>query len=122
MRLAPQGDDRIAPRFAVELPLVYSSESLTFEAIVRDISRGGMFIASELLDPVGTPCDLTALPDGHPAMTFSGVVVHVAARAADGGRPAGLGVRFTFVSLEARRWLEILLARYPTDERDPYLS
>src|SRR4029453_15136241 len=101
---------RAAPRFVVDLPVIYSSDSLTFDAVVRDVSRGGMFIATELLDPVGTECNITALPDGHPAAPFSAVVVHVASTRSKTGRPAGLGVKFTGSTPEARRWLEQVLA------------
>lgn len=100
---------RKEPRYAVEVPVIYSSAMLTIDAIVRDISRGGMFIATELLDPVGTPCELTALPDGHPAMHFSGVVAHVTT---DGSRASGLGIRFVGGSSEALSWLDSTLSRY----------
>jgi len=98
-------------RYRVEVPVIYSSSTLTIDAIVRDISRGGMFIASEVLDPVGTPCELTALPDGHPAMTFSGVVAHVT-DALSISRTSGLGIRIVGGSAEALRWLESTLARF----------
>ena len=100
---------RKEPRYAVEVPVIYASAMLTIDAIVRDISRGGMFIATELLDPVGTPCELTALPDGHPAMHFSGVVAHVTT---DGSRASGLGIRFVGGSAEALAWLDLTLSRY----------
>jgi len=98
-------------RYRVEVPVIYSSSTLTIDALVRDISRGGMFIASEVLDPVGTPCELTALPDGHPAMTFSGVVAHVT-DALSVSRTSGLGIRIVGGSAEALRWLENTLARF----------
>jgi hypothetical protein len=107
--------DKLKPRkearYRVEVPVIYSSSTLTIDAIVRDISRGGMFIASEVLDPVGTPCELTALPDGHPAMTFSGVVAHVT-DALSVARTSGLGIRIVGGSAEALRWLESTLARF----------
>lgn len=100
---------RASPRFSVELPVIYSSDGLTFEATVRDISRGGMFVATELLEPVGTGCELTALPDGHPAVTFKGLVAHVATQPSSSGRPAGLGIKFTETSPRGVRWLADLL-------------
>jgi len=101
---------RHEPRYVVAVPVIYSSATLTVDAIVRDLSRGGMFIASDLLDPIDTPCELTALPDGQPALTFSGVVAHVTERS--GPRPSGLGVRLLGGSPEAMRWLETMLARF----------
>ncbi len=98
-------------RFRVEVPIIYSSATLTANAVARDISRGGMFIAIHVSDPVGTPCELTALPDGHPAMTFSGVVAHVADQRS-ALRTHGLGIRIVTGSEEALRWLEKTLARF----------
>lgn len=103
------------PRFAVELPVIYSSATLTIDAVVRDLSRGGMFIESELLDPVGTPCEVTALPDGHAAMQFSGVVAHVSSDKLTVARPSGLGIRFISGSDPAMQWLGELLTRYASD-------
>lgn len=96
-------------RLPVELPAVYVSESLTIDGMVRDISPGGLFIASELLDAVGTACELTVLPDGFPAIVFGGVVVHVQS---EGGphRLPGLGIQFTRWSVEADAWLRRLVS------------
>ena len=99
------------PRYMVAVPVIYSSATLTVDAIVRDLSRGGMFIATELLDPVDTPCELTALPDGQPALAFSGVVAHVVSDGS-GPRPCGFGVRLLGGSREAMRWLDAMLARF----------
>ena len=102
---------RSEPRYAIEVPVIYSSETLTIDAIVRDISRGGMFIESELLDPLGTTCEVTALPDGHSALRFSGIVVHVTDHMFRAG-VSGLGIRLTSGSAEAMRWLERVVGRY----------
>ena len=107
IRLRRRG--RASPRFPVELPIVYSSEGMSFEAMVRDISFGGLFVATELLEPIGTECDLTALPDGHPAVHFRGTVVHVSSAPTDSGRPAGLGIQFTEITDQGARWLRGLL-------------
>jgi pSer/pThr/pTyr-binding forkhead associated (FHA) protein len=102
---------RAEPRYAIEVPVIYSSETLTIDAIVRDISRGGMFVETELLDPVGTTCEVTALPDGHGALRFSGVVVHVTDSLIRAGA-SGLGIRFTSGSPEAMSWLEAVVSRH----------
>jgi len=111
IRISDRAGGRAGPRFSVEVPVIYASESLTFDATVRDLGRGGMFIATELLDPIGTECHITVLPDGHPAVPFAAVVVHVASHAATSGRPAGLGVKFTRSSPAGRRWLDEILTR-----------
>jgi predicted component of type VI protein secretion system len=98
------------PRFAIKVPVLYSSATLTIHAVVRDLSRGGMFIATELLDPVGTPCEVTALPDGTGALRFSGVVAHVSGETTIGS-PCGLGVEVLGGNSDALRWLEGTIAR-----------
>jgi len=95
------------PRRAVEFPVLYSSDSLSFEAAARDLSKGGIFLASEVLDHEGTPCLVTLLPDGAPPLPAEGVVCHVvAAEAGSGGRPPGMGIRFTKMASETRQWIE----------------
>ena len=95
---------RIALRRLLRLPIIYSSECLTLEAMARDLSHGGIFIASEILDPVGTCCEITVLPDGRSALHFSGLVSHVSTEIAN-GRPPGFGVKFLQISAEAEEWL-----------------
>ena len=99
------------PRFAVKVPVVYSSATLTVDAFVRDLSRGGVFIATEVLDPVGTPCDLTAIPDGSAALRFSGVVAHVRDEPSPVTAP-GLGIQFVGGAPDALDWLERTIARF----------
>jgi hypothetical protein len=96
---------------ALEVPVVYSSEELTLDAIVADLGNGRAFVPSPLLDPVGTSCELTLLPDGIHAMNLSGVVASVRANA-DANGPGGMEVRFTDVPGSARNWIDRwLLAR-----------
>ena len=95
---------RRSPRFAIAVPVIYTSETLIIDAVVRDLSSGGMFIATEVLDPIGTPCDVTALPAGRPGLRFSGVVAHVADEGATGVH--GLGIHLVTGSPDAMSWLE----------------
>jgi hypothetical protein len=101
-------------RVPVVVPVLYMSDTLTFESQARDLSRGGMFIRTELLDPVGTPCMLTVLPDGGAAVVMQGVVAHVVESRADRlGRSPGLGVKFASLSPDAERWLGHALEERP---------
>jgi len=102
---------RKEPRYAVSVPVIYSSATLTIHAIVRDLSRGGMFIETEVLDPVGTPCEVTALPNGHAALRLNGVVAHVSGDATL-SHLSGLGIQIVGGSQEALRWLERTVARF----------
>lgn len=103
-------DRRQDPRMPVQIPVIYSSGTLSFEAEARDLSRGGIYIASELLDELETECTVTLLPDGAAAMSFPGVVRHVVeADGSQGGRPPGIGIQFTEISDQNRKWLLGLL-------------
>lgn len=95
---------RAYERFAIELPVVYRSAALTIDCETRNISMGGVFIASELLDPIGTRCELSLRPEGNSAVGLDGVVVRVQA----GGAPAqvpGMGVQFMTRPPDVARWL-----------------
>jgi hypothetical protein len=101
--------DRKEPRYRISLPVIYASGTLTIHATVRDVSRGGMFVETNVLDPVGTPCEVTVLPDGYRALRLSGYVAHVA------GNPTlehrcGLGIQIVSGSPEGRNWLERTIA------------
>ena len=101
-------DRRSAPRCPVDIPLLYSSDTLTFDAVARDLSVGGIFVASQLLDPVGTRCTITVLPDGAPPVSLLGVVSRVVESEGSGeDKPAGLGVRFDKLNDETERWLAV---------------
>jgi predicted component of type VI protein secretion system len=105
-------DRRAAPRYAVDIPLLYSSDTLTFDSVARDLSVSGIFVASELLDPVGTRCSVTILPDGSPSLSLVGVVCRVIEHEGGaGGRPPGLGVKFDALSEDIERWLEGFIDR-----------
>jgi pSer/pThr/pTyr-binding forkhead associated (FHA) protein len=107
--VVPREFRRAALRRFIRVPVIYSSECLTLEATARDLSQGGMFIASEILDPVGTICEITALPDGRSALHFEAVVCHVSTEMVN-GRPPGFGVEFSQVSGEAEEWLSTVSA------------
>ena len=97
-------DRRGFTRIPVAMPVLYMSESLTMESVGSDLSRGGMFVCTEILDPEGTECTLTVLPDGAPAVVLPGTVDRVVMT--PGGRQlAGIGVRFGVLEPEVERWL-----------------
>jgi len=100
---------RKASRFAVRCPIIYYSDFLTLDCTARDVGSDGMFIASEVLDPVGTLCQITALPDGWPALQFQAKVCHASTEIIH-GRPAGFGVQFTPPSDAMDAWLLSLAA------------
>jgi len=99
-------DRRAADRVAVEVPIIYHSDNLTFDARAQNLSRTGMFIASDLLDAMGTTCALRVLPDGHAAISIGGVVKHVVTSTdAKKDQIPGMGIRFQKMSRGALSWI-----------------
>ena len=97
-------------RYAVELHLVYVSSLLEIEAMTRDLSLGGVFVCSEVLDDIGTSCQLTMLVDGAPPLRVRGIVRRVVEQ--DNGRePAGMGVEFTEVGTVEKQWFQSIVER-----------
>jgi FHA domain-containing protein/PilZ domain-containing protein len=116
-------DRRRHERHEVELRLVYISAELEIEATTRDLSQSGVFICSQILDPIGTKCQLTILIDGGPALHVAGVVRRVVSRDAttpqDGAVTAdqvGFGVEFELLGTEERAWIDIAVARMTRPE------
>jgi pSer/pThr/pTyr-binding forkhead associated (FHA) protein len=87
------------------IPVVYSSEELTIDAVVTTMALDKAFVPSELLDPVNTACELTLLPDGIYAMNLMGTVTSVKSLG-DATGPAGMTVAFSEMPLAARAWIE----------------
>ncbi len=97
---------RAADRVDVEVPIIYHSENLTFDARAHNVSRSGMFIASDLLDAIGTTCTLRVLPDGHAAISIGGMVKHVVTSTnAEKDQVPGMGIRFQKMSHGALSWI-----------------
>ena len=97
-------------RQEIELHLVYTSSELEIEAVSRDLSESGVFVCSQVLDPIGTECQLTILVDGGPPIDVSGIVRRVVERPIDDD-PIGLGVEFTNVGEPQLQWIRATIAR-----------
>jgi hypothetical protein len=97
-------------RHPVELHLVYSSSELEIEATTRDLSVSGVFVCSQVLDPIGTQCQLTLLLDGGPPLHVRGIVRRVVEREDETDEPVGLGVEFLGIGDIERTWLERAVA------------
>jgi hypothetical protein len=96
-------------RLPVELQLVYVSSELEIEASSRDLSPSGVFVVSQVLEPIGTKCKLTFLVDGGPPLEIAGVVRRVVEH--EDADHSGLGVEFSRVGEAEKAWLETLIAR-----------
>lgn len=105
-RQLEEAERRGAARHPLAVPVVYTSDTMTIDALTYDLSRAGVFIASPLLDEVGTRCQVTLLPEAAPAIPIPSVVARVNAD----GEP-GMGIRFETPSERARKWLDEVLRR-----------
>jgi FHA domain/PilZ domain len=98
-------------RHNVELHLLYISSELEIEATTRDLSTSGVFVCTQVLEPLGTTCELTLLVDGGPAVHVSGVVRRVVEREESEMASVGLGIEFTNIGASERTWLEAFVAK-----------
>ena len=107
VRRAPQGR---APRVPLSVKVGVASGSNYFTALAGNVARGGIFLASSQLLPVGAQADLFfELPDGH-AVSVQATVCWARDRPqtdSDDGLP-GMGLRF----LELSHDDEVLIERY----------
>lgn len=107
-------DRRRHDRQEIELHLVYTSGDLEIEAVSRDLSESGVFVCSQVLDPIGTECQLTILVDGGPPIGVQGVVRRVVEREV-GDDPIGLGVEFVNLGESQLAWIRATIARMDAD-------
>lgn len=98
-------------RIPVDMPVLYCSEWLSFDAAARNLSISGVFVASDLLDEVNTACEITLLPDGGQAGTVSAVVRRIVHGSSPQGEQVGMGIEFTPRNEAERQWLYELFQR-----------
>ena len=116
MRATLDGTDRRRqPRRVIELRLVYTSSELEIEASTRDLSYSGVFVCTQVLDPLDTKCTLTMLIDGGPPLRVNGIVRRVVEHAT-GESPHGLGIEFLDVGEYEKSWLELAMSRLGATE------
>lgn len=96
-------------RLPAELQILYVSSELEIEATSRDLSPSGVFVLTQVLDPIGTTCTLTFLVDGGPPLKLDGVVRRVVEH--EDADHSGLGVEFSRVGAQEKSWLDALIAR-----------
>jgi pSer/pThr/pTyr-binding forkhead associated (FHA) protein len=111
-----RSDRRRSERHSIELPVVYASQELEIEVMTRDLSHTGLFVCSQVLEPLGTRCELTILVEGGPPVRLHGVVRRVVDREQVGGEPVGLGIEFVNIGANERAWLDIAIAQMSDSE------
>lgn len=104
--LPVQHDRRRSDRSQAALRLTYTSDYLEVEATTRDLSANGVFVCTQMLDPIGTKCSLEIF-DGDHSIIVDGVV-----RRVHGEVDPGLGVEFVGIDSVRRAWLEAIVARH----------
>ncbi|MFN0061742.1 MAG: glycosyltransferase [Myxococcaceae bacterium] len=113
LRLSSQGPARAHPRFVTGAAIrVLSANGEQFDGCVGNVSRGGLFLLTDKVQPPGSR--LTALlpmPSGDFA-ELPGRVVHVADSAHEG---TGMGVEFGDLSPDATAKLERFLGHVAGD-------
>ncbi|GEM_PF-4312692 len=108
---------RAGDRRYIELTVLYVSRELELEATTQNLSTSGVFVCTQVLDPIGTRCQLTLLVDGGPPLAIAGSVRRVVESPTE-IEPVGLGVEFLELGAAARSWLEVVLERATTISKE----
>ena len=109
-------DRRSSPRASVEVDLGVYSESNFFTGLTRDISDGGLFVATHVPLPVGTELTVKFTLPGCDEVSAKGVVAWM--RDPQEGAP-GMGVRFTEITAEAEALVHRFIAKREPLYYDP---
>jgi type IV pilus assembly protein PilZ len=109
-------DRRTSPRFSVEVDLGVYSESNFFTGLTRDISDGGLFVATHVPLSVGSDVTVKFTLPGCEEVSAKGVVVWM--RDPHEGMP-GMGVRFTELRPEDEALIHRFIAKREPLYYDP---
>ena len=108
--------DRGQVRYGVDLAVTVNSDHNFYAGFAKNLSEGGIFVATHIVHPVGTQFNLSVHLDDGDARVVRGVGVVRWIRALDGDLPAGLGIQFTAIDGDGQARIERFLAK-----RDPML-
>ena len=87
--------DRGQERYGVDLAVTVNSDHNFYAGFAKNLSEGGIFVATHIVHPVGTQFNLSIHLDDGDTRVVKGVGVVRWIRALDGDLPAGLGIQFT---------------------------
>ena len=105
---------RAAPRYSAEMPVRLSSELLVFEGtaeihgITSDLGTGGLFVRSDLLEPVGTRVRVRLLASDEDPITMEGAIAWIADAPPKG---PGMGIAVSRTDRSYHRLLRALATR-----------
>ena len=103
--------DREKARYGVDLAVTVNSEHNFYAGFAKNLSEGGIFVATHIVHPVGTQFDLSIHLDDGDKRVVRGVGEVRWVRILDGDLPAGLGIQFTAIEEDGQERIERFLAR-----------
>lgn len=105
---AVQGSERRAhPRTTLKTSISFGSDSNFYTGFTRDLSEGGVFVATHNILEVGTVIDLEfSIPDNGPPFNVQGEVRWAAEYNESSDGHPGLGVRFISLSETDRQRID----------------
>jgi uncharacterized protein (TIGR02266 family) len=108
-------DARAHRRLQLELEVNLQSDSNFYIGLTENLSNGGIFVATHLVQPIGTAVALTLrLPNRKTPLTLAGRVRWVREFSDLLEVPPGMGIEFESISdTDARSIREFLAARTP---------
>lgn len=111
-------EDREQTRSGVDCAVTVDSEHNFYAGVARNLSVGGIFLATPIVHPVGTRFDLSIHIDDGDDRVIRGVgeVRWVRALDRDDNTPAGLGIRFVELDHDGTKRINRFL-----EQREPML-
>jgi uncharacterized protein (TIGR02266 family) len=107
-------DRRLEHRVLLEAKVTFERASERYRGVSRDISRGGMFVATQSMVPVGSDVNVDLELESGP-LRLQGTVRWTRAGDEDEGIDAGFGIAFTRLEPAQLNALGAVC-----DEREPY--
>jgi uncharacterized protein (TIGR02266 family) len=98
-------------RIPIEFLIEYKKSSISFDDFCRNLSTGGVFIATRNFFPIGTQLDIAfTLPHNHETFVTSGKVVWI--RDIDEEGDPGMGIMFKDFDEKQRSGIEDAIQFY----------
>jgi uncharacterized protein (TIGR02266 family) len=111
--MKPAQDRRQAPRYAVTVQVTFESEHNFFTGLTQDLSKGGLFVATPQMCPIGTRVKLRMIlpTSSKPIDVLTEVRWLRTQDLSNEGGKAGVGLMFLQMSPEAAAAVQAYLAQ-----------
>jgi uncharacterized protein (TIGR02266 family) len=108
-------DGRAHRRLSIELEVTMQSDSNFYMGLAQNLSNGGLFVATHLVQPIGTVVELALrVPNRRAPLALVGRVRWIREFSDALEVPPGMGIEFEGISEEDSRAIgEFLVARTP---------